>query len=252
MTPVSEAVILMAGSGSRLRGSDEMILKPLLSLQGRPLICYLLDALMHAGIRKIYAVVGYQSDRLIAALTDLAWAGIEFNFIRNPNWEKRNGISVLAAENITTAPFLLAMSDHLWDRSIVERLLDQARPDQLSVAVDRKLDFIFDLDDAMKLRTRGDRIVAIGKDLDRYDAIDTGLFVSPAELFEYLRRARQNDDCSLAEGVRLMAEDGKVRGVDIGEAWWQDVDTPEMLRQAERKLAAFALGSAPGVERRTQ
>jgi len=58
------------------------------------------------------------------------------------------------------------------------------------------------------------------------------------EIFEYLDRAKQSGDCSLADGVRLMAADNKVRAIDIGDAWWQDVDTPEMLQCAEKKLSA--------------
>lgn len=88
----------------------------------------------------------------------------------------------------------------------------------------------------MKVQTQGDRIVAIGKNLRNYDAIDTGLFVCPQEIFQYLERAKKNDDCSLADGVRLMAEDGKARAIDIGEAWWQDVDTATMLQQAEARM----------------
>ena len=49
----------------------------------------------------------------------------------------------------------------------------------LNIAVDRKLDSIFDLEDAMKVQTCGDRITNIGKNLSHYDAIDTGLFVCP-------------------------------------------------------------------------
>ena len=91
----------------------------------------------------------------------------------------------------------------------------------------------------MKVKTCGDRIIAIGKDLADYDAIDTGVFLCAPNIFDYLERAKRNGDCSLADGVRLMAAEGKARAVDIGQAWWQDVDTPEMLRQAECKMAAL-------------
>ena len=54
-------------------------------------------------------------------------------------------------------------------------------------------------------------------------------------MFDYLRRARKDDDCSLADGVRLMAEEGKALAIDIGAAWWQDIDTPEMLERAQQE-----------------
>ena len=92
----------------------------------------------------------------------------------------------------------------------------------------------------MKVETRADQIVAIGKKLTTYDAIDTGLFVCPQEIFEYLKRAKRNGDCSLADGVRLMAAAGKARAIDIGSAWWQDVDTPQMLQHATGVLQARA------------
>jgi len=34
-----------------------------------------------------------------------------------------------------------------------------------------------------------------------------------------------------------MADDKKVRAIDIGNAWWQDVDTPEMLKHAESQMS---------------
>lgn len=234
MTAISEAVILMAGSGSRLRGSSDMILKPLVPVRGRPLISYTIEALAVGGIKVINAVVGFQSASLIAGLEPLIPSNMQLRLIDNVHWQKQNGISLLAAKDHVTAPFLLSMSDHLFEPSIVDLMLQGALLDELDVAVDHKIDSIFDLDDAMKLQTRGDRIIAIGKNLGTYDAIDIGLFICPLEIFAYLDRAKQNDDCSLADAVRLMAQDGKARKIDIGDAWWQDVDTPEMLQQAEK------------------
>ena len=268
MTPISEAVILMAGEGSRLRqsslrrgysesfreqagrqarlrGSDKTILKPFVPVLRRPLISYTLDALIGAGIKAVNFVVGYESERVIAQLKQLLPCGLNAFFVENPDWQKQNGVSVLAAANRITSPFLLTMSDHLFDNTIVDRLIESADPDLLNVAVDRKLGSIFDLEDAMKVQTRGDRVIGIGKNLRDYDAIDIGLFVCPVEIFGYLERAKSTSpesfrDCSLADGVRIMAADNKVRAIDIGAAWWQDVDTPQMLQHAEKEMAKRA------------
>jgi 1L-myo-inositol 1-phosphate cytidylyltransferase len=238
MTAVSEAVILMAGSGSRLRGSDEAFLKPLAPILGRPLVCYIIDALTEAGIHKVNFIVGYQSDRMTTGIKQLIPSGLEPSFIKNCEWQKQNGISVLAAANHITSPFLLTMSDHLFDQSIVNLLLRNAALDELNLAIDRKLDSIFDSDDAMKVQTRSDRIFEIGKDLATYDAIDAGFLVCPLNIFDHLERVKRDGDCSLADGVRSMASEGKARAIDIGNAWWQDIDTPEMLAQAEKHLRA--------------
>ena len=240
MTSISEAVILMAGEGSRLRGSDKTFLKPFVSVRGRPLISYTLDAWVRAGIRTVNFVVGYESERMIAQVKQFVPSGLSASFIENRDWKKQNGVSLLIAACRVANPFVLTMSDHIFENVIIDRLLDSFAPGFLNVAVDRKLDSIFDLDDAMKVQTRGNKITGIGKNLRDYNAIDIGLFVCPLEIFDYLERAKsvsRKSDCSLADGVRLMARDDKVRATDIGEGWWQDVDTPQMLRHAERQMA---------------
>ncbi|MGB7778215.1 MAG: NTP transferase domain-containing protein [Pseudolabrys sp.] len=250
MTTVSEAVILMAGEGSRLRqgyigqallrGSDSSFLKPFVPVLGRPLISYALDTLIRAGITSLNFAVGYESERMIAQVKQLIPSGLSASFIENRDWQKQNGISLLAAAGHLSKPFLLTMSDHLFDAAVVDRLLDSFDSDFLNIGVDQKLDSIFDLEDAMKVRTQGNRVTDIGKKLRDYDAIDIGLFVCPLKIFDYFERAKSGSgqsDCSLADGVRLMARDNKVRAIDIGESWWQDVDTPQMLQHAERQMA---------------
>jgi 1L-myo-inositol 1-phosphate cytidylyltransferase len=234
--PLTEAVILMAGLGARLRGSSDAFLKPMVPVAGRPLVSYTISALADSGIKIINAVVGFESARLSSAVRRLIPPEIKVRFIENPEWQKMNGISLLAVARTVTPPFLLTMSDHLFEPAIIDRLTTSADFSQLNLAVDRKVNAIFDLDDAMKVQTRGDRVVDIGKNLSSYDAIDTGLFVCPADIFKYLEKAKQAGDCSLNDGVRLMAADNRVRALDIGDAWWQDVDTPDMLRHAEERM----------------
>jgi len=239
MTPIHDAVVLMAGEGSRLRGADKTFLKPFVLLAGRPLISYTLDALIHGGIKTVNFVVGYESERVIAQVKPLVPPGVGSYFIENRDWKKQNGVSLLSAAGRVTSPFLLAMSDHVFENAIINRLLDSFAPDFLNIAVDRKLDSIFDMDDAMKVQTNGDKVTGIGKNLQVYDAIDTGLFVCTIEIFDYLRRAKavsEVNDCSLADGIRSMAQDDKVRAIDIGDSWWQDVDTSQMMQEAERQI----------------
>ncbi len=240
MTAISEGVILMAGEGSRLRGSDNTFLKPFVPVLGRPLISYTLDALVRAGIKTVNFVVGFESGRMIGQVKQLIPSGLSASFIENRDWQKQNGISLLAAADCVSKPFFLTMSDHLFDGAVVDRLLDSSELGFLNIAVDRKLDSIFDLEDAMKVQTRGNRITDIGKNLRHYDAIDTGLFVCPLQIFDYLERAKSGScggDCSLADGIRMMAGDNRVRAIDIGDAWWQDVDTRQMLQYAERQMS---------------
>ena len=224
MYEITDAVILMAGAGSRLRASGEVLPKPLVPILGRPLISYVVDALEKVGVRNLHAVIGAEGDALVAALRPLVPLSMRLNPISNPNW-------------------------HLFDSSVLERVAEQANRSELNLGIDRKIKTIFDLDDAMKVQTDADRVIAIGKDLANYDAVDTGVFLCPNELFDYLRRVRKNGDCSLADGVRLMAGEGKVRAIDIGDAWWQDIDNFAMRRRAEEELSKrplFKLNALPG------
>ena len=246
MSAVSEAVILIAGQGSRLRGADKNCLKPFVPVLGRPLLSYTLESVSCAGISTLHFIVGYESERVIAQAKQLISPHINASFIVNRDWQKQNGISLLAAADHVRAPFLLTMGDHVFDDTIIDCLLANFEPGLLNIAIDRKIDSIVDLDDAMKVQTRGNKVTGIGKNLQSYDAIDTGLFVCPSEIFAYLEQAKSRgggSDCSLANGVELMAVDGKVRGIDIGSARWHDIDTPRVLEHVEHDTSWRVLRS---------
>ena len=160
------------------------------------------------------------------------------SFVENPRWELRNGLSAVAArEAIGGRAFFLSMSDHIFEAGLVAGLAAAGVPEGgLALGVDRKLDRVFDMDDATKVRTSGGLIVEIGKDLEEFDAVDTGLFACSTGLLDALAEVsagRADGDCSLSEGVGALASRGLAAAHDVGDGLWQDVDTPGAAAHAE-------------------
>ncbi|NMB74907.1 MAG: NTP transferase domain-containing protein [Myxococcales bacterium] len=236
---IRQAVILAAGQGTRLRRDDQDYPKPLYPLRGRPLIGWAMRALHQAGVEEMFVVVGFAREETVPGIQAACPKGLRLDFVDNPEWKKSNGVSLYQARGKLDGRFFLSMSDHLYAAQMVRTLAAGAiQEDSLYLAVDRKLGSIFDMDDATKVRTRDGRIVDIGKQLLEFDAVDTGLFVCPPAVFSFLESAMVNGDCSLSDAVRAMAREGRARVVDIGDLFWQDVDTPAMLGHAEEWLAA--------------
>jgi 1L-myo-inositol 1-phosphate cytidylyltransferase len=159
------------------------------------------------------------------------------------DWTRPNGHSVLAGASVLNGNYLLSMSDHLFDPRIVSGLLAQ-RATGVTLAVDRNLSGpLLDIDDATKVEVALDgRIARIGKELAKYHAIDTGLFLATPALAEAIRdEIDAGAKGSLSEGVQRLARAGLASTMDIGSARWIDVDSPEMLALAESRAASQAL-----------
>lgn len=235
---VTQAVILAAGQGTRLKQSTP---KPLLPVLGVPLLARTLFTLQKAGIEEAFVVVGQRGEEIRRGIEAIKRLTLPIHWVENTRWDEANGVSVLAGGEHTTGPFLLTMSDHILDHEALARLRQAGGPDKdLVLLVDRDPDDGIDLSDATKVALDGDRIRGIGKELDRYDAIDTGAFLATPALVDALRELdRQGDQGpSLSDGVRRLAEAGRAWTLDGTGATWQDVDTADDVRAAERKLMA--------------
>jgi 1L-myo-inositol 1-phosphate cytidylyltransferase len=146
---------------------------------------------------------------------------------------------VLAAAAYVQGPFLLLMCDHVFDTAILHNLIAAAQETVACLlAVDLHVDEIFDLDDATKVQLVDSTIIAIGKDLTRFCAIDTGLFLCWPLLFQALRQALVAGDGSLSGGIRRLIATDRVQAVPIGDRFWMDIDTTESLLQAQQRLLA--------------
>ena len=234
-----QCLILAAGMGTRLRSRAPS--KPMAELAGVPLIEQVVRLARAGGASRFLVVTGYEGERLRTFLPGLAErVGVPIGTVANAHWERPNGHSVLAAADRLDDEFLLLMSDHLFDPEIVRRLIEARRPDAaLTLAADRRLKSpTLDVDDATKLQLdEQGRIVGIGKSLDRYDAIDTGIFLATPRLVDALQRSVGAGAAgSVSEGVQALARTGDAWTHDIGERWWIDVDDEAAYARAEATL----------------
>ena len=231
-----QAVILAAGEGQRLRREGH--LKPLTPVLGISLLERVIRACHHAGASECIVVLGYGGQRVGEQLHKLASrVGVAVRGVENPHWEEGNGTSALASQPYVSGPFLLSMCDHVFDPAILERLANaDAGEAECLLAVDYRTEGLFRIDDATKVQLSNGTITAIGKDLLTYKAIDTGLFFCRPEVFDALQQSRAAGEGSLSAAWRRLIPRGTFRALDIGNAFWIDVDTRESLRYAERLL----------------
>lgn len=239
-------VLLAAGGGSRLRQQSSTPPKPLTKVAGVPLIARVLLGARKIGVRRVDVVVGFRAEELRDALTGpLRLDGIELHFVENPAWATTsNGVSLLSAAQ-DRSPFYLSMADHLFDDAMWTVAQGAIPPENgAALLIDRKIDQCFDIDDATKVKTQGAQIVAISKELPEYDALDCGLFACTSGIFDALNAELEaRGDCSLSDGMRRLGQRNAFIGVDVGAAFWHDVDTPSALAFAENYLARH--GRAP-------
>ena len=91
----SEALVLAAGEGSRLRKhARQKVLQPIGKI---PLLGRILRSLKEAGIEKVHIVVGYEGHNIREEIGE-AYYGLEINYITARNWEKGNLYSFMAAK----------------------------------------------------------------------------------------------------------------------------------------------------------
>ncbi|MEZ4402812.1 MAG: NTP transferase domain-containing protein [Kofleriaceae bacterium] len=243
---IERAVILAAGLGTRLREPGVDLPKPLREVGGEPLLHRSLAAMAAVGVRDAWVVVGHRADEVRAALAawaaEFAAAGLAIHTIFNPAYAGGLGLSVLVARGVVPGPFILSMSDHVYDVEVarVAAGADMTTAD-LVLCVDRRLDEVYDMDDATKVRTVDGRIVDIGKELPVFDCVDCGMFAIGDALLDALAAEQAaRGDFSLSDGVRRLAAGGRARVADIGAAFWQDVDTPGARTRADAELARLA------------
>ena len=237
-TNVPCCVILAAGEGRRL-AMPEKGPKPTHEVLGLSLGERTILACMAAGVSRFIVVLGSQAEAVRAHFAEVSMRrGCDVEFVVAADWHLGNGISALAAkDSILNDRFLLVMADHLVSTALIQQVLHTALGDrEVCLAVDQNTTRVFDPDDATKVQIKHGTIECIGKHLDVWNAVDTGVFLATPALFDALADAAEQGHYSLSDGIEELAKTGQARTADVTGQVWLDVDTPASLREAKRRL----------------
>ena len=237
-----KAVILAAGDGTRLDPLTRDIPKPLVPVAGQPMVTYALQALIEAGVTELIIVVGYLGGQIRHELGETHYRGMRLTYVESPDHRDGNGLSLFAARGaIGEEPFILTMADHLVSTPLIRWLLE-TRLSHDVLCVDRQPPSTVELDEATRVWVDGaGRIGRIGKNLQRWNGLDTGVFWLTSAIFHGMEAlvAIGARAPTLTQACCWLIECGSGLGAcDVSGAFWMDVDTPADLRRAERALRA--------------
>ncbi len=232
-----KALILAAGFGSRLKQLTQDRHKVLINVGGAPLIDYPIRALMSLGVTDIGVVVGHRAEEVSDFLGD-HYPFVET--IQNDNFDGGNAFSVLAGERfVGREPFLVCMGDHAVSAGIVSPLVTQSEDDCI-LCVDYSASLSSQTNDATRvlIDTHG-YVERIGKELSRWNAIDTGVFRMTPDVFPVIRTLSSvhGTDVTMTDLVLRMGDEGEYFSTrDVSGSFWADVDTFEDYQSVDRLL----------------
>lgn len=238
-SPPKQLVILAAGMGSRIRAGGQDTPKPLVSVGGLPLLKRAILTAERAGVERFVVILGYERELIYDVLAgDEKLRDLDIEWVMHEDYLLKNGVSVLQAKPFIEGEFYLTMADHVVEPALYQALGARPMRGDLALAVDYKLDEVFDMDDATKVRVgQRQEILEISKELSPFDAVDTGVFRCTPALFDALDEVYAAEgDVSLSQGVKALADLDRAHVVDVGAAWWQDVDDLATRDEAERRL----------------
>ena len=130
---ITTALLLAAGTGSRLQPLTDSMPKCLLDVYGPTILERLIDNLCDNGFKRLVIVVGYMGSRIQRFVNEYVVGNLTIEIITNPLFLTTNNIySLWLARNKIRESFLLVESDLIFDASQLEGLL---YPEKIAISI---------------------------------------------------------------------------------------------------------------------
>lgn len=229
------AMILAAGEGRRMRPITETIPKPLVEIDGKPLIDYALDRMEEAGIETVVVNSWWQAEVLEAHLARRQTPRIAIS--REEALLDTGGGVKRALPHFGDAPFIVANGDSLWLNglsSALERLADLWDDDGMDALL-----MLFPTHGALGYRGPGDFFAHPGTVIRRRkeQEIVPFAYMGVQMLHPRLFEGAPDGPFSLNLLYDKAAEAGRLHGM-VHDGMWYHVSTPEDIPATEEAFLA--------------
>jgi mannose-1-phosphate guanylyltransferase len=242
MASITQAFVLGAGLGTRLRPLTNDLPKPLVPIFQKPLITFAFDHLIDLGITKFFVNTHHKPERFAGTFARSTYRDRHIEFFHEPELLETAGGIANIAESIVREPLLVYNGDILADLPI-ERLIDHhLRENNLVTLALRSIagpkQIAFD--------SKSGRIIDIRNQLGTGAAdefVFTGIYVVEPKFVDLLERGVKRS--VIPHFLDLIRRQEKIGGVVIDEGNWWDVGNRDAYLQLHRELPALKFPRYP-------
>jgi NDP-sugar pyrophosphorylase family protein len=235
MGEITTAVVLAAGEGSRLRPLTRYRPKPMLPVANRPIIEYVIDALLASSVSEIIVVVGHQHTRIQDHLMQ-RYPDAEITYVRQPN-QLGSGDAVAQVIDGISGPFVVVNGDNVIDPAMVRETVQQYQNDDAAATV-----AVSQSDKASEygtVCTENERITTILEQNDGTEQgrINVGVYIFDESIFTALdRTAIRRGELSLTNAIPSLQ--GEVVPAVPDGVWYDPAYPWDLLAISEQLQAA--------------
>ncbi len=214
-----QAIILAAGEGQRLRPFTFTRPKVMLSIAGKPILQYVIEALAQVGIRRIVIVVGYRKEQIFDHFGEGEGLNVEISYVTQ---DKQLGTAhaLSQAKSKVDNEFIVLGGDNLIDAGTIAEFANAEPPAVLIKQVqDASRYGVVTVADGHVRQIVEKPAGVLG------DRVNTGIYAFDRSIFDEI-----GSDLQIPDVVNAMRETSRVNAVETQGTWLDAVYPWDIIR----------------------
>jgi dTDP-glucose pyrophosphorylase len=237
MPTIDRAVILAAGRGTRMGSLTETLPKPMLPIDGRPMLQHILERLSTAGIRQFFLVVGFHRETIE---NHFRQAKFQIEFAVQDPVNGTGSATLLARDFAGQNPFLLTFADILCSPDEYTRAMQTLDISTQGVLAVKEVEDPWQGAAVYAAAGTITRIVEKppkGQSTTRWNS--AGFYCFRPAIFSYLAALKPSvrNEYELTSAIDAMLAAGLALKISPVVGDWRDVGRPEDLAAVNSKLS---------------